>query len=332
MISKIRKGITLLIVAFMLSLSPLQSLAADVVIVESDDSNLAVDEKINEESKIEEITDLTGNEQEGQKSAEEPETGDEAKADSENVLERIGNQVVDYIYVENQQILLGEKENIIVSLLDKTLTIESATLQYGDSNGNEYFAIMAGYSEGVILFNPDTTVEPEIYSLQKLTYYTGSEEVIVDLLNEGVEAEFAVVTEKSEEINDEENVQVETSVQVINEKGDVQKADSIEEGIMIAEEQQEMKVAARAYTDDIAKSRTSTSGNIVVVLDPGHDNQHTGAVNEGNGIREEIYTLQIAKACRQELQQYNGVEVYMTVEENGDTRWNRTRTTPLLED
>ena len=61
MISKIRKGITLLIVAFMLSLSPLQSLAADVVIVESDDSNLAVDEKINEESKIEEITDLTGN-------------------------------------------------------------------------------------------------------------------------------------------------------------------------------------------------------------------------------------------------------------------------------
>lgn len=50
--------------------------------------------------------------------------------------------------------------------------------------------------------------------------------------------------------------------------------------------------------------------NIVVVLDPGHDNKHHGAT--GNGLREEALTLKIAQYCKAELEQYKGVTVYMT--------------------
>lgn len=64
------------------------------------------------------------------------------------------------------------------------------------------------------------------------------------------------------------------------------------------------------------------NGNIVVVLDPGHDSLHAGAA--GNGLNEEVLTLKIAQYCKAELEQYSNVTVYMT-RNNGscpDTRSN----------
>lgn len=49
--------------------------------------------------------------------------------------------------------------------------------------------------------------------------------------------------------------------------------------------------------------------NLVVVLDPGHDNVHTGA--HGNNLREEYLNLRIALACKMELETYEGVTVHM---------------------
>ncbi|MCM1495719.1 MAG: DUF4214 domain-containing protein [Bacteroides sp.] len=51
-------------------------------------------------------------------------------------------------------------------------------------------------------------------------------------------------------------------------------------------------------------------GKVVVVLDPGHDGKHCGAA--GNGLREEELTLRIAQYCKEELEQYRNVTVYMT--------------------
>lgn len=51
-------------------------------------------------------------------------------------------------------------------------------------------------------------------------------------------------------------------------------------------------------------------GRVVVVLDPGHDARHCGAA--GNGLREEELTLRIAQYCKEELEQYRNVTVYMT--------------------
>ena len=54
----------------------------------------------------------------------------------------------------------------------------------------------------------------------------------------------------------------------------------------------------------------SAKGEVVVVLDPGHDKVHCGAA--GNGLREEDLTLKIAQYCKAELEQYRNVKVYMT--------------------
>lgn len=54
---------------------------------------------------------------------------------------------------------------------------------------------------------------------------------------------------------------------------------------------------------------SEASGELVIVLDAGHDDSHTGAF--GNGLREEYLNLQIAMACKHELETYEGVRVYM---------------------
>ncbi len=52
--------------------------------------------------------------------------------------------------------------------------------------------------------------------------------------------------------------------------------------------------------------------DIVIVLDPGHGGADTGAVNRKLGLYESSINLKIALACRERLQQYNGVRVYLT--------------------
>ena len=53
---------------------------------------------------------------------------------------------------------------------------------------------------------------------------------------------------------------------------------------------------------------------IVIVLDPGHGGSDGGAVRTWGGrkYREKDLNLKIARYCREELEKYAGVEVYMT--------------------
>lgn len=53
-------------------------------------------------------------------------------------------------------------------------------------------------------------------------------------------------------------------------------------------------------------------GDLVIVLDPGHGGADTGAVNRARGLIESEINLRIALACRDRLQEYRGVRVYMT--------------------
>lgn len=59
-----------------------------------------------------------------------------------------------------------------------------------------------------------------------------------------------------------------------------------------------------------SKSSKKSSKNIVVVLDPGHDTTHMGCHYEN--FEEGIANLYIAYYCKQELEKYSGVTVYMT--------------------
>ena len=62
-----------------------------------------------------------------------------------------------------------------------------------------------------------------------------------------------------------------------------------------------------------AQTTSAASDKIVLLLDPGHDSQHPGAVGI-NGVKEEDLTLQVALDLKKDLEQYSNVEVHMTRE------------------
>ena len=57
-------------------------------------------------------------------------------------------------------------------------------------------------------------------------------------------------------------------------------------------------------------SKLSPAASKVVLLDPGHCLEHLGA--RANGLKEEEVVLDIAKACKNELNKYGNISVYMT--------------------
>ncbi len=62
--------------------------------------------------------------------------------------------------------------------------------------------------------------------------------------------------------------------------------------------------------DAKTNSKKKAAKNVVVVLDPGHDTTHNGC--HYDSFVEEYADLAIAMYCKQELETYKGVSVYMT--------------------
>ncbi|MBR4760050.1 MAG: GBS Bsp-like repeat-containing protein, partial [Lachnospiraceae bacterium] len=63
--------------------------------------------------------------------------------------------------------------------------------------------------------------------------------------------------------------------------------------------------------DETLSVETKKKSNVIVVLDPGHDNTHAGA--RANGLLEEQMTFKVATYCKQYLEEnYSNVTVYMT--------------------
>lgn len=63
---------------------------------------------------------------------------------------------------------------------------------------------------------------------------------------------------------------------------------------------------------DLVETGLSPKDAKVLVIDPGHCAKHPGA--SGNGLKEEVVTLDIAKAFRDYLESYGDITVYMTRE------------------
>lgn len=54
---------------------------------------------------------------------------------------------------------------------------------------------------------------------------------------------------------------------------------------------------------------------IVIVLDPGHDSEYCTRNHPDLGVNEQDLNLTIALACREQLEKYKGIQVYMTRED-----------------
>ncbi len=69
-------------------------------------------------------------------------------------------------------------------------------------------------------------------------------------------------------------------------------------------------VEAKAKAKSKAKASKKPVKSVVIVLDPGHDTAHHGTNYQG--FDEGSANLAIANYCKQELESYNGVKVFLT--------------------
>ena len=238
----------------------------------------------------------------------------------ENQVQNAIEQHLNYLYIESPYVETPATQRIVVSWGDGTENIEEIDLSV-EHNGDTQTWTSVKSEDGVFLYEKAyADGEDGIYTITKLTVKTAEMETSYMLSDLGMEAKFGVneayegMSElqplegqpDAEAATDEE--QYDVAVMSIDEDGNVMEESSIEDALEKAEvEEYNSDEDIQTYAGDNARA---VNENVVVALDPGHDSTHTGA--GANGVREEVLTLKIAQYCKEELEKYANVSVYMT--------------------
>ena len=219
--------------------------------------------------------------------------------------EQMEESLINYAIVDSPFIETGQEQNIVISIGEQSNKIQDAELKICNKESNEITKIGASKIEknAVRFSKVFTDNDPSgSYVLDSVEYRVGEILYNVSFSEIGIDAEFGynkyISTSPDAEItNDDVPQDVSYECQVLSdgEDTDVVTGDSIE----------------NVLNECMITKRYGSEGNIVIVLDPGHDATHAGAHSAG-GLQEADLTLKIANYCADELRQYNGVSVYMT--------------------
>ena len=205
------------------------------------------------------------------------------------------NDLINYVYLEETE-TTNSYENVVLSLKNEYKNASNAILTYTDSSNKSYQVNSSNQNDSEVLFKIENLTEGT-YQLSSMTFEMDGN-VYQSTFTSDYNASFSVVNGVSTQSLDNCDEEVEEYANDSSMK--VVEATSLDEALDAVK-----SVKARSH-----------NGNYVVYLDAGHDNTHTGARGV-NGIKEETYTLAIAQACRDELQQYRNVEVHMCRDDSG---------------
>ena len=238
--------------------------------------------------------------------AEQPET-EQAEEDA-SVQEE--TPLLNYVYVDKNNVEINGEQNIVLSVGDDSTVIESARLFLQKKDGEQYALEASAIDGNAMLFTEKYLDENKtgVYTLYSYEV-TVNGVVYTQVLSEaGVNVSYGVncdiESQPDAQVVNEEDTEPDVDYDVVSfdEDGNQTSEDSIASAI--ENQQQEQS------EDGIIRSTYGSNGNIVVVLDPGHDGSHGGT--SGNGVAESVINLKIAQYCKEELQKYSGVTVYMT--------------------
>ena len=317
MLNKGKRAISIMLcVLMMLSVMPFQEAHASEVEnadegqLDVSDSSI-VEEETNGGSNTQEATNQENLAEENLAQENVP-IGDDEKELEITTDEQINNNdkevILNYFYIESPYLETPKEQNVVVSLGDGTENIVSVNLVYQKSDGSIMEWESSEKNGELFSFHrPFDETETGIYEFTDVRYMQGDIEKTISLREIGIEAQFGVneVYEGYEGYEKGDGSvslnEVEASVVTID-------SNNLED----ADEKVENTIAeTSSIVGNIATKRSLTrSGNLVVVLDPGHGGSESGAV--ANNLIEKNLTLSIAKYCKAELEKYSGVTVYMT--------------------
>ena len=217
---------------------------------------------------------------------------------------------LDFLYIENNYIASPGSQRVLIGFGDENTCLTGGTLTVENYHTKEQFVYSSEETlENTILFElPFLKENAGIYEVKSVNVITqDGNETSVGIKDTGMaNVYFGVdreVPESEEGALMQESADFDISdveLQVVSFNGD---------------DSQVSRIAANEIGDALANGdkgrlRAEDNGEVVVVIDPGHDATHAGA--RANGLREEALTLKIAQYCKAELEEYSGVQVYMT--------------------
>lgn len=310
----------LILILLGLTILPNDVFASETVsdVVTGEDDNGAIRAGENEIKTTEDkmIDGVTANEEMQEKQSSEVQSGEQGNID--NAAEK--NQgLINYVGVEFPYLQTPEEQKVVVSFGDNTENISDVHLSCKKADGNILELELDKKENELYLFRYRFSEEETgVYRLLYFSYMQDGVEQIVELSKIGIDAMFGVneyypgYRMSTEDTVDFSKEDVDISVVEID-------ADKVEDAESDIEEAIEETVEVIEKTENVSKeskgekarsSYAKTKDNVVVVLDPGHGGSDGGA--QGYGLSEKNLTLKIAQYCKDELEKYNGVDVYMT--------------------
>ena len=237
-------------------------------------------------------------------SQEQQQTLDETDTQQETT-QQPSEGILEYVYVDESVVNMPQTQNIAVGFSDESLVLEFAVLHYSSVVTGEQFEMPASaIVNNTVLFTqdyPEGSAE-DVYQLDSLTYQSSGVSSTVNLLDEEIDAGYTVTVQPEEENSSEEAVP-DVAVYSLSEDGNVIEASADTENI------EETVAGVLEEADPVSPLAREARANKTVVICAGHDATHTGA--SGNGLKEEELTFKVAQYCKQALEQYQGVTVYM---------------------
>ncbi|MDO5415378.1 MAG: RICIN domain-containing protein [Bacillota bacterium] len=215
-----------------------------------------------------------------------------ASQSTNSVVENVEKEI-EFLYIESSELESPGTQNIAVAWDKDMSNITKFVLVYSDGERAFELAENNRTEKSVLFTKKFTSAETGTYKINGIKYYLNNsdKEQYFEFKDIKIRADFSVVNEQNDSLTTAtENNVITTSIE----------ASSISEN-----------VEDLLSTANVDNTNNGTE-NKVVVIDPGHGGAYSGACR--NGLVEKHLTLKIAKYLREELQEYEGVEVYMTRE------------------
>ena len=214
--------------------------------------------------------------------------------------ESIENEL-NYIYIDEAELEVGTTQSIVLSWGESTSDIQSIDLVVENEYGSRIILNSQKRVDNLFLY--EHSFEQGIYHITELSVTTDSDTKNFTAEDLEIDAYFGVGKKVNDSVKSDyiemESQSGEEAVVTI----ETDNVATVEKNIADALSEQAAPI--------VKNKKEKSNSNLVIVLDPGHDaSKHPGAT--ANGVREEVVTLKIAEYCKEVLEQYSGVSVYMT--------------------
>lgn len=227
--------------------------------------------------------------------------------------------LIDYVVVEKKSVSLNEKQEVVIGISGSDTIPDGAVLEYENAETGECFLADASDITANAARFSFVLASEGTYQLKAITVIVEEEKYTEYFSEAGIDARFgvAVAVEVTPDavVTETEEPEVDIAVVTFDENGNQVSAESIASALSNAGNETVSNMQAGLYSMEAGQNR-------VIVLDPGHDNTHAGA--HQNGLSEEELNLKIALYCKEELEKYSGVTVYLTRAADGSCPYPKT--------